>query len=464
MTLLTPEDWRPKLELAFLEIRDISLRVRENEEPNPQRVHIVAPVKKESAGSRYRSGAPPGTFTDRELVKQPQSILNIEDDRDSRVRPIRFVDGRSTKLDTPRREAIRWSRSRSTSARADRGQVVRYRLRSRSPERQSAPQLRRRVLPATETTAIIRQSKATIPQYVERGQSNALVLYSRRDSHLASRLSNAEHQNALSLEMAKVVNDASLHKKTNRNYWPTLYEDDSDTSSQGQMKIDRYSQPKTDNITAQAKEERLKALKRDPQAGQNLADDPEVLVTPFLTWGVSQSIPDAQNSETSLTACIRLLRKLDKALTERSLYRESYRCTLTDLIGRHEILRRNFSGLPVDDQEALAQEPLNPTANQVASSSIDSFQQNAQHRPQFVARSNRTSPQDSSTEALNEVSELIMNIFSLSRSIMRLFVPLQAGAVGDVEWIMDRYWGALDQIFRVGYPSPGASSTRITKY
>jgi hypothetical protein len=50
---------------------------------------------------------------------------------------------------------------------------------------------------------------------------------------------------------------------------------------------------------------------------------------------------------------------------------------------------------------------------------------------------------------LNEVNDLIREVFQVSREIVSLFLPLEGQTVREVNQLQSKYWGSIDTIFRV---------------
>lgn len=242
----------------------------------------------------------------------------------------------------------------------------------------------------------------------------------------------------------KLVNDLSLYTKAVRNELLSFSDDEVETPTPSGARPLRDNETKLNSAI-----EYEKASRREAFGQVVIAEDPELLVTPFLTWGVAQESSEGQKSERGLTACMRLLRNLDRDLTGNSLYLEGYRCKLKTLSARHRVLR-------VPEPKGHA---IDPSDGLDSPSSTKPSQQIAQNHAQSAAGPGSVPPQEPQVTFVDQVAELMNEIFNISRSIMRLFIPLEAGTIGEAEWVIDRCWGALDQIFRVRCPCAPESSS-----
>jgi hypothetical protein len=430
LRLLKPEEWLPQLGAAFLELKDVDLKVVERQKKRAQWDSVQSPPRyRDRQRTGYSKKFPPGAFAGGERVTKPSP---------------------ASKRKHEQRPGIYFTRHLE----ADFARNVRQQLEPYPKERPGSSEFEAGLiaLPTAGKAAIMQRLEATQPPGSKPEEPTALVLRPRRYDRRASAMSDPEYTKASSLALVKVVNNVALRNQTDRNYWPTSTDDDSDTSSRSRANSARGEHPESGKEIAQQSKARLEAWARATRDCEQAVEDYKLFLTPFLTWGIAQRDSDAQKPDKSLTACVRLLRKLDKSLADGSLYLEGYRCTLTDLIARHEMLQADFPVSLGGDQNTtfVATTPdHHPLVDPESSFMAEPVQEPVHDEvlPEGVPGSGAS--KEPSSHASDKISTPLLDIFKLSRSIMSFFVPLQTHAVGDVEWVIDRYWGALDQIFRV---------------
>lgn len=173
--------------------------------------------------------------------------------------------------------------------------------------------------------------------------------------------------------------------------------------------------------------------------------------TPFLMWRVTGDDTGDNTTEGSFSAMIRLFKRIDDSLNDSArygnLYKSGYRCSMADLKKRHTALAR-VSPKPKAENLSTGNEQNNsPIASEASKT--------AEERTQGLnGPSGNTIGTDEGTGtvyvSMIEPAEAIINsIFSRSRDILGLFVPLEPGLQADTTGVLGRYWGALDILFRV---------------
>lgn len=177
-------------------------------------------------------------------------------------------------------------------------------------------------------------------------------------------------------------------------------------------------------------------------------------VTPFLMWKVTQRSAGGQKEEGSISTMVRLLRKTDGSLQGNALYgrlyKSGYECSLEDICSRHAIL----SG-------------LNPKSATIEATKRSKFSdgelpsQESTHNPSSFSPSSTNDPplarHGTCANTVQQANELIREIFTTSKTILALYLPLEddgAGFYAHIRNIINRFWGALDLIFRVSYSRP----------
>ena len=261
---------------------------------------------------------------------------------------------------------------------------------------------------------------------------------------------------AESRAITPVVNDAVLQERIDRNYYLSSSEegDDDDAPSPSSLP-NADTGPRTANFprvrTRTPLPEYLQDHTEESHAAEDCPDQPidmkaleklESSGTPFLMWGVTGGATSHQEKKSSLTSLHRLLRKIDKSLRPNTIYSSGYRCSLQELLKRHKILNRQRSrqaqnhGLSKDESHEKT----------VDASSVNSLHDQL---PLGGGPEALKPADDTPMDIMDTVESLISEIFILSRSIMGLFIPFGAMSLGDVELVIDHYWGALDLLFRV---------------
>ncbi|KAH6677882.1 hypothetical protein F5X68DRAFT_213365 [Plectosphaerella plurivora] len=157
-------------------------------------------------------------------------------------------------------------------------------------------------------------------------------------------------------------------------------------------------------------------------------------------WRVTQGSGDDQKEEGSVSTMVRLLRKIDQSLREDmtygKVYGDGYACSLEDICLRHELLVTPEKPQGAEKNPPLSKGGVAPQAEPTVTGfgGVPSFP-----------------PGGLYVNASEQANDLIGDIFVLSKSILGLFVPLKGDGAGvhtDMKVVMDRYWGALDQVFR----------------
>jgi hypothetical protein len=248
------------------------------------------------------------------------------------------------------------------------------------------------------------------------------------------------------MAMAKVVNDAVLQERTERNYY--LSSSDSSEEQDDEEDPNLATSQTTTTLTAAHARSLLPESLHDVKEKSSVANEPidmkamkslESSGTPFLMWGVTGGTTTQQEKKGSLTSLHRLLRKIDKSLRGSKIYASGYRCSLNDLITRHELAHPRSTKQPQDHG-------VSTKDNHMEKVDLNSL----------VATGSRSLLDDdselsASTDVMATVESLISEIFVLSRSIMGLFIPFKTMSLGDVEVVTDRFWGSLDLVFRVRF-------------
>lgn len=163
-------------------------------------------------------------------------------------------------------------------------------------------------------------------------------------------------------------------------------------------------------------------------------------------WRVTQGSGDDQKEEGSVSTMVRLLRKIDRSLKENTVYGKvyigGYECSLEDICRRHELLIGGSDvatgSTDVKPTRGSVTTPAGPTPT--STGLVDGVSSPAGTQGDLYIN------------AVEQANDLIGEIFGLSKSILGLFVPLNGEGTGvhaDMKVVMDRYWGALDQVFRV---------------
>lgn len=221
-----------------------------------------------------------------------------------------------------------------------------------------------------------------------------------------------------------------------RRYEPTSHLDDSDSSES--LDLVSIDTP-TDYTTEMSKIEKG--------------------VTPVLMWGAAESVHEGQDNGTSMAMLVRLLRRIDTTLSEDRLYRENSRCSWKNLLIRYEGMRP-LAGY-MARKRVVGSEYRTVLSPSQATSTADWTEVLVQtvHLPEARKPSGASShipdsPSEHDSDSIDlmcRVDELMEDIYFLSRSILALFIPIENPSLGNLEWVISSYWGALDRISAVSY-------------
>ncbi|KAJ3490413.1 hypothetical protein NLG97_g5786 [Lecanicillium saksenae] len=224
----------------------------------------------------------------------------------------------------------------------------------------------------------------------------------------------------------------------------------------------------------QSEEERKKLPLLLPEPGAEHPNTRETLkslenqATPFLMWRVGDADGHGNKSkEGNFSTMIRLLGKVDTNLKRNDkygkIYTNGYRCSLAELRRRHEDLISSTTAANI----AVANDTPRETPNDTKAPETSN---EPGERPEPVSKtpsgggdgvsetsSMRGNPgSDAASEgvtlhlSVTEKAEHLVNvIFQDSLSILGLFVPIkEVAAEAGIIAVLDRYWGALDVLFR----------------
>ncbi|KAF3802004.1 hypothetical protein GCG54_00015228 [Colletotrichum gloeosporioides] len=245
----------------------------------------------------------------------------------------------------------------------------------------------------------------------------------------------AAHEKATeNIKPAKIVNDGFIRKKASRTYHLSSSESGSN---------DEISSQKPSSIASRSRSlrtpSRERSIRREPPKP---FDTP---ATPFLMWKVTQGSGGEQNEEGSMSTMVRLLRKIDGSLRESILYgrvyKSGYECSLEDIYDRHDILS-------VMGSESATVKITKDNSTE------ESKKGSASQKSPASSRSTDGSPKKQEGLYVNtteQANDLIRDVFTISKTILSLYLPLKddgAGFYADIKGVIDRFWGALDLIFR----------------
>jgi hypothetical protein len=198
--------------------------------------------------------------------------------------------------------------------------------------------------------------------------------------------------------------------------------------------------------------EQEEETKGDDKSKRRAAKNLDKTGTPFLMWRVTQGSGDDQKEEGSVSTMVRLLRRIDRSLKEDAtfgkIYGGGFECSLEDICLRHELLEGPAETPPKVQatNTPLSRDGVTGPARPTSASTGLGGAASSTGGTLYV-------------NASEQANGLISDIFVLSKSILGLFIPLNGDGAGvhtDLKVVMDRYWGALDQVFRV---SPSLSGS-----
>ncbi|KAH0432986.1 hypothetical protein CcaCcLH18_06101 [Colletotrichum camelliae] len=156
-----------------------------------------------------------------------------------------------------------------------------------------------------------------------------------------------------------------------------------------------------------------------------------------------------QKEEGSMSTMVRLLRKIDGSLRESILYgrvyKSGYECSFEDICNRHDILSvlgsESATGKATTDDYEESDE---------GSASKKSTQNPSPDSPRSTGDSEKKQG-GLYVNTTEQANELIRDVFTISKTILGLYLPLKddgARFYADIKGVIDRFWGALDLIFR----------------
>lgn len=166
---------------------------------------------------------------------------------------------------------------------------------------------------------------------------------------------------------------------------------------------------------------------------------------PFLLWRVTKGHQEHNNGAGNSGTLSRLVGKVHLSLGTRaklgSRYKRAYSCSMETLCSRYEALRENRSAkLATQCSTSNTQEsnPVLPDTSMETGAGQDCGSPLTDQGKPLHA------------DVLEQANRLIHSTYTLSKTILGLFVPLSELSVhGEVAKVLVRYWGALDASFRV---------------
>lgn len=213
-------------------------------------------------------------------------------------------------------------------------------------------------------------------------------------------------------------------------------------------------------------------------------EDLEIERVPFLSWPLTRGKDERTPEEVEKTL-VSILSKMNKTLSNgvvARLYFRVFKCTMKDLLHRHDFLlatpHGNGTTSPVEtpgvgdtDQDTPKPGPskgdengdadINSSQSPSDSSNQDeagtSMPSQATHQPAVsdssgiapMAHSDSTQKgQTRSIHATKHDGEIMKRLFDVSKDIFGAYVPDQGSPL--IHHVCVRFWGAVDDIFRVG--------------
>lgn len=179
---------------------------------------------------------------------------------------------------------------------------------------------------------------------------------------------------------------------------------------------------------------------------------------PFLLWRVTMG-PEHGNGVRNSGTLSRLIGKVQLSLEAStrigSHYKTAYSCSMETLCSRHETLRKSRPSrlaTQFSASEIRGSEPNLADMSTAAGAGQDVETSPLMHQERSLQ-----------ANALEQANRLIHNTFTLSKTVLGLFVPLfELPVHEEVGKVLDRYWGALDVSFRVsGHVSLGAKISEL---
>ena len=225
-------------------------------------------------------------------------------------------------------------------------------------------------------------------------------------------------------------------------------------------------------------------------------EEMEIEHIPFLNWRLKNDEGERTPEEVE-KSLVTLLSRVNKTLSKgvvARLYSRIFKCTMGDLIRRHDFLlatphgdevgeanktistddagRRNSesisasappegleNGSPGDNSVTPTPAARSPGGPRTSGSSRTGFKQSEPTQPQPTGTSGTASVTDTegqrqeqrqSVQAMDHDQELMKRLFDVSKEIFNAYVPDQGSPL--IHHVCVRFWGAVDDIFRVSYP------------
>ena len=227
-----------------------------------------------------------------------------------------------------------------------------------------------------------------------------------------------------------------------------------------------------------------------PERKEEAETDPVIVPlidsVPFLNWRLKND-KDERTPEEVEKSLVSILSRLNKSLSNgvvARLYSRVFKCTMKDLVQRHDFLLKKHPGDGVTESKnppntgdtirdtlvpasPMGVENNSPGDNAVnhtsnASDTGETQKSESTKRPEAATHpqpvdASETAPttdsdgrqmvQTQSMEATNHEQELMKRLFDISKEILGAYVPDQGGPL--IHHVCVRFWGAVDDIFRV---------------
>lgn len=174
--------------------------------------------------------------------------------------------------------------------------------------------------------------------------------------------------------------------------------------------------------------------------------------TPFLRWRVTKSHEESNSDEGNYGTMIRLIRQIHTSLAQNKhyckVYAATYQCSMDSLCSRYEALTGEAPHLK-SSQDSIDSRSDGSSLTRAAGLPTDGRQQSPDEKDYGTAVA-FDHAEHLYVNTVEQANTAICDLFAQSKSILGHFMPLQemAGQV-QVKKVLDRYWGALDMMFRV---------------
>lgn len=281
--------------------------------------------------------------------------------------------------------------------------------------------------------------------------------------------------------MYKVINDASVTRRGSRSYQLSSSESDSESrktsmrqsSTTWTQNPSHFELPKkqskgseaamhaSNTINVEEGQERTGRGRRRASA-QSWADKVKTTqgvlnneashTTPFLRWRVTKSDEGSNSDDGNYGTMIRLIRQTQTSLAQNKqyckVYAATYRCSMDSLCRRYEALAGEALR-PKSSRDSIDSRSDRSSLTRAAGVPTDGRQQSLEAQDNdagldFVYKEHLY------VNTVEQANTAICDLFAQSKSILGHFMPLQEMAgQAHVKQVLDRYWGALDMMFRV---------------